>query len=83
MAQGGKIPGAVPVSGSPQRPGWVCPEDIAVGTGVPVSSWVWNHFSHSLLCIFIIAKLNRNFGKKNLNSSQNVGVPRIGEDVAI
>lgn len=51
MVQGGKIPGAIPVSGSPQRPGWVCPEDRAVGIGVPVSSWVWNHFS--LLALYL------------------------------
>lgn len=39
--------GAVPISGSPKRPGWVFPEGLPVGSGVPLSSWIWDHFSRS------------------------------------
>lgn len=58
----GKDVEAVPVSSSPQRPVWVCPEDLAVGPGVLLGSWVWDHFPHSLLCIFGVPKVNTDFG---------------------
>lgn len=70
----GRIQGAVARSSSPQKPGRVCPKDLTVGSGVPLSSWVWDDFSCLLCCIFGVPTLDRIFGQKNLHLSQNTAV---------
>ena len=68
--------GGVAGSGSLWRPGWVCSENLAVGSAIPHSDWVWGHFSHSLLCTLGVPQQTeqRDFGKEKLDSE--FGSPR-------
>lgn len=64
----GKDARAVPVGGSPQRPGWVCPEDLEAGPGA-LSAAGLSITPLTPCSVFGVAKLNRDFGEKNWNSS--------------
>lgn len=52
----------------PQRPGWVCPEDLEVGPGF-LSAAGFSITPLAPCSVFGVAKWNRDFRKKNWDSS--------------